>query len=195
MQYALADVPEEIDERDRAAGDDRCAARDQHPGLTSGREMWVGGVRPERPHHRRDDQRQHGKDQPHGHDRPDDLLQRGDAGRPSELGETLMSASARLVRSSTPLTALVTGDRTEIIGRAPLQHGPAHHRPQQAGAHGGVSLRRCAPRPHSGRELQRPGRYSVGPMFNKKFSHAIPPPSKTAAPTATTRPVRALLAT
>ncbi len=57
-------------------------ARDQDAGLAESGQVWVGGVRAEPPHDRRDDQREHRQNQPDGHHRAHDRAQLRDPWQP-----------------------------------------------------------------------------------------------------------------
>src|SRR5690625_4279890 len=67
MSHRLPDVPEEVHEGDRTATQDGGAEGDEHPTLSAASEVRVGGVGAHRPHDRRDNQREDGEDQTHGH--------------------------------------------------------------------------------------------------------------------------------
>src|SRR5690606_39819751 len=72
----LADVPEEVDQRDAGTADDGGAAGDEDADLPPTGQMRVGGVGAEAPHDRQD-----GQDEADGHDGADDGAQLGDTGQ------------------------------------------------------------------------------------------------------------------
>ncbi len=82
----LADVPEEVDERDGGPADDGRTAGDEDADLAASCQVRVGGVGAEAPHDRRDDEREDGQDQADGHDGTDDGAQLGDPGQAGVVG-------------------------------------------------------------------------------------------------------------
>src|SRR5690349_16062776 len=77
----LADVPEEVHKRHRRSADDGGTEGDEYAELAPTGQVRVRRVGAQRPHDRRDDQRQYGEHEANRHRRSDDLLELADPGQ------------------------------------------------------------------------------------------------------------------